>query len=173
MSSPKEQAAGGQLDYLRTLQDSFSKPTFDLQSVLPQVLAGLRRSSAISTSAMSQNIGGQLSASGVAGGQPRSEAYISALAPMYANEATQESQATQQLTEFGAQNTLQQRQTMLGLTGQENSIIDMLKKSSSAGDWMGILQTIAKIGGSVAGIPGFMNLFKSTPATSGIDDGGN
>jgi hypothetical protein len=148
-SSPREQQASTQLNYLRSLAPQVGQPTFDLQGVLKQVLGGIDTSTSHTTSALSQNVGAQLSGAGVAGGQPRSEAYISALSPVYAEASKNKALLTSDLSKFGAENTLDARKLLLALTGQEGDIMKYLKGTTTTGDILGGITTGAGIFGKL------------------------
>ena len=144
-SSPREQAAAGQLDYLRKLAPEISKPTFDLKGVLGQVMGQLDRSGALITSTLGQQAGAQLAGGGVPTGQPRIESYITALAPTFGKFAEQKALNISDLSKFAATNEVAIRQLLAMITGQEMGAIGGMKGSTGLGDILGVLNTLANV----------------------------
>jgi len=168
--SPRDTAARNQLSFLQSLFPQMQKSTFDLASTWKEVMSGLDQSTSFATSSLSQALGKQLANSGIAGGQPRSEAYISALAPLYASNASTKANVFSDLSKFAATNDNATKQLLLALTGQEGNMVDAMKSSTSLGDILGLLQTFATVGGAVGMIPGagdfIKNLFGKSAGSS-------
>ena len=152
--SPREAAAREQLSFLKGLLPQFQQPTFDLQATWREVLQGLNKSTAFATSSLSQALGHQLSGAGVAAGQPRSEAYISALAPMYGEAAKTKAMTFADLSKFSAQNVEETRKLLLALTGQEGNIIELMRSSTGLGNILGLLQFGTNVLSPILTVPG-------------------